>query len=117
MGPLNIRPADKLIKNFYHVLHQHSQLEIDHEGAVRRAFEGVLAGYGKRLEWMPVTEYAYKKVRVDGTLLDPWRQRRGFWEAKDAIDDFEKEIRKKLDSGLPDQGLESAQSSTRHYQY
>ena len=50
---------------------------------------------------MLVTEYPCKKVRVDGALLDPWRQRRGFWGAKDANDDREKEIRKKIDSGYP----------------
>src|SRR6185437_10200531 len=101
MGPLNIRPGDRLIKNYYDVLHQHAQFEIDHEGAVRRAFVDVLAGYGKRVEWTLFTEYSYKKIRVDGALLDPWKQRRGFWEAKDAHDDLEKEIRRKIDSGYP----------------
>lgn len=86
MGPLNIRPGDKLIKNYYDVLHQHSQLEIDHEGAVRRAFVDVLAGYGRRLEWTLVTEFPYKKLRVDGALVDSWKQRRGFGEAKDVYD-------------------------------
>jgi hypothetical protein len=65
MGPLNIRPGDKLIKNYYYVLHQHSQLEIDHEGAVRRAFVDALARYGKRLEWTLVTEFPYRKLMVD----------------------------------------------------
>jgi len=93
MGPLQIRPGDRLIKNYYESLHQFGQLEFDHEGAVRSAFQAVLDGYGKRLEWKLVPEYAYKKVRVDGALLDTWKQRRGFWEAKDVNDDLENEIR------------------------
>ncbi|HEU5233901.1 MAG TPA: hypothetical protein VFU50_13640 [Terriglobales bacterium] len=55
MGPLQIRPGDRLIKNYYESLHQFGQLEFDHEGAVRSAFQA---------------------------LLDTWKQRRGFWEAQ-----------------------------------
>lgn len=98
---LNIRPADRLIKNYYESLHQFGQLEFDHEGAVRSAFQAVLDGYGKRLEWKLVPEYPYKKVRVDGALLDTWKQRRGFWEAKDIHDDLEREIRAKIEKGYP----------------
>ena len=98
---LNIRSADRLIKNYYEVLHEHSQFEIDHEGAVRRAFQGLLAGYAKRREWLLVTEYPYQRLKIDGALLDSWKQRRGFWEAKDVHDNLEKEIRKKIDSGYP----------------
>lgn len=101
MGPLQIRPGDRLIKNYYESLHQFGQLEFDHEGAVRSAFQAVLDGYGKRLEWKLVPEYPYKKVRVDGALLDTWKQRRGFWEAKDVNDDLEKEIRSKIERGYP----------------
>ncbi len=100
MGPLQIRPGDRLIKNYYESLHQFGQLEFDHEGAVRSAFQALLDGYGKRLEWKLVPEYPYKKVRVDGALLDTWKQRRGFWEAKDVNDDLEKEIRSKIERVL-----------------
>lgn len=101
MGPLQIPPGDRLIKNYYESLHQFGQLEFDHEGAVRGAFQALLDGYGKRLEWKLVPEYPYKKVRVDGALLDTWKQRRGFWEAKDVNDDLEKEIRSKIERGYP----------------
>jgi hypothetical protein len=101
MGPLQIRPGDRLIRNYYESLHQFGQLEFDHEGAVRSAFQALLDGYGKRLEWKLVPEYPYKKVRVDGALLDTWKQRRGFWEAKDVNDDLEKEIRSKIERGYP----------------
>ena len=82
-----IKPADKLIKGYYDVLGGLGQLNFDHEGAVRSAFQNVLAGYGKKLHWTLVPEYAMKgrtgRIAVDGALIDEWKQRHGFWEAKE----------------------------------
>jgi len=105
---LNIKPADKIIKDYYTVLNQYGQLHIDHEMAVRSAFQAVLRGYSKRLDWTLVPEYSIAKTKdrahrviVDGALLDYWKQRRGFWEAKDERDDLEREIKSKIDKGSP----------------
>ena len=38
---------------------------------------------------------------MDGALLDTWKHRRGFWEAKDINDDLEKEIHNKIEKGYP----------------
>ena len=82
-----IKPADKLIKSYYDVLGGLGQLHFDHEGAVRSAFQNVLAGYSKKLHWTLVPEYRMKgrqgQIAIDGALLDEWKQRHGFWEAKD----------------------------------
>ncbi|MBZ5566646.1 MAG: N-6 DNA methylase [Acidobacteriia bacterium] len=100
-----IKPADKLIKGYYDVLGGLGQLHFDHEGAVRTAFHDVLAGYGKKLHWTLVDEYPMKgrqgRIAIDGALLDEWKQRHGFWEAKDIHDQLEREIRKKIEQGYP----------------
>ena len=100
-----IKPADKLIKGYYDVLGGLGQLNFDHEGAVRTAFHDVLAGYGKKLHWTLVDEYPMKgrqgRIAIDGALLDEWKQRHGFWEAKDIHDQLEREIRKKIEQGYP----------------
>ncbi len=105
MQPLSIKPGDKLIKGYYEVLGQLGQLHFDHEGAVRSAFQSVLAGYSRRLEWTLVPEYPMKgrtgRIAVDAALLDTWKQRRGFWEAKDERDELEREIKRKIEKGYP----------------
>ncbi len=40
-------------------------------------------------------------IRPDGTLRDSFNLRRGYWEAKDAADDLNAEIRAKLERGYP----------------
>jgi len=106
MPPLNLKPSHKLVKNYYEALGQFGQLNIDHEMAVRSAFQNLLGGCGRQFEWTLVPEYAYRPaklnpVRIDGALLDTFRLPRGYWEAKDEHDDLEKEIRAKLDKGYP----------------
>ncbi len=106
MQPLNLKPTHKLVKNYYEVLGQFGQLEIDHEGAVRSAFQSLLAGCGSKLDLTLVPEYPYERpklhpIRIDGALLNPFRLARGYWEAKDEHDDLEKDIRSKLDKGYP----------------
>ena len=106
MLDFNCKPTDKLIKDYYAVLGQYDHLHVDHESAVRSAFQSVLRGYSRRVEWTLVPEYAIQKDRthrivVDGALLDFWKQRRGFWEAKDEHDDLEREIKRKLEKGYP----------------
>lgn len=78
MQPLNLKPTHKLVKNYYEVLGQFGQLNIDHEMAVRSAFQTLLAGCGRQFEWTLVPEYSYQPsklhaVRVDGALLDTFR--------------------------------------------
>jgi len=106
MNALNVKPSDKLVKDYYAVLGQYSQLHLDHEGTVRSAFQAVLRGYGKKLEWTLAPEYPIqvakgKRIVVDAALLDDWKFRHGFWEAKDEHDDLEREIKRKIEKGYP----------------
>src|SRR5208283_613104 len=95
-----------LVKNYYEVLGQFGQLKIDHEMAVRSAFQCLLASCGRQFDLTLVPEYPFQPpklhpVRIDGALLNPFRLARGYWEAKDEHDDLEKEIRAKLERGYP----------------
>ncbi len=106
MLQLNVKPGDRLIKGYYEALGRFGHQYADHEGAVRVAFHDVLSGYSKRLDWTLISEYPVpghnaRNLRVDGALLDFWKQRRGFWEAKDEHDDLEREIKAKIEKGYP----------------
>src|ERR1019366_2954255 len=106
MQPLDLKPTHKLVKNYYEALGQFGQLNIDHEMAVRSAFQNLLAGCGRKFDWTLVPEWKIQRpnariITVDGALIDTFRLARGYWEAKDERDDLEKEIRAKLDKGYP----------------
>ena len=106
MQELVLKPTHKLVKSYYETLGQYGQLSIDHEMAVRSAFQALLRGCGRQFDWTLVPEYAIHKpkagiIKVDGAMVDGFRLARGFWEAKDEHDDLEKEIRAKFDRGYP----------------
>jgi predicted helicase len=106
MQPLNLKPSHKLVKSYYETLGNYGQLSIDHEMAVRSAFQNLLAGCGQKFHWTLVPEYSFSRpklnpIRIDGALLDTVRLPRGYWEAKDEHDDLDKEIRAKLEKGYP----------------
>ncbi len=51
--------------------------------------------------WSLAPEMTLDKIRPDGVLLDEFRIRRGYWEAKGPKVDLEAEIKKKTDAGYP----------------
>lgn len=106
MQELNLKPTHKLVKSYYETLGQYGQLSIDHEMAVRSAFQALLCGCGRQFEWTLVPEWKIQRpkagiIKIDGAMVDTFRLARGFWEAKDEHDDLEREIRAKLDKGYP----------------
>src|SRR5579884_4086719 len=110
MLPISIKPADRLIKSYYEALGQFKPLHVEHETAVRSAFQSMLAGYSRKLEWTLVPEYSIyrnkgQRIVVDGAVIDFWKQRRGFWEAKDEHDDLEREIKSKIEKGYPTKNI------------
>jgi hypothetical protein len=110
MQPLDLKPTHKLVKSYYEALGQFGHLNIDHEMAVRSAFQNLLAGCGHQFKWTLVPEYQFhpaklSAVRVDGALIDGFHLERGFWEAKDQHDDLDKEIRAKLSKGYPSKNI------------
>jgi predicted helicase len=105
---LALKPTHATVKAYYETLHQYSQLHIDHEGAVRSAFQTLLAKCGQRSDpkLTLVPEYRIKRARgssviVDGALIDLYHLPHGYWEAKDEKDDLLKEVQHKLDKGYP----------------
>ena len=105
---LALKPTHATVKAYYETLHQYGQLHIDHEGAVRSAFQELLAKSGRRAkpQLTLVPEYRIERARgssviVDGALVDLYHLPHGYWEAKDERDDLAKEVQLKLDKGYP----------------
>ena len=71
---------------------------------IRPAFQNCLAaycaGHRERLTLVPELRLA-GGVIPDGTVKDALRMARGYWEAKDAADDLDAEIRAKFNRGYP----------------
>jgi hypothetical protein len=105
MQQLNLKSSHAAVKNYYAALHQLSQLHIDHEMAVRSAFQDLLSTCGRRLKLTLVPEFEIKRkhssIRVDGALLDTFHLAHGYWEAKDEKDDLDREIKVQIRERLP----------------
>ena len=106
MIKLDLKPTHAPVKAYYQALGQFSQLHIDHEMAVRSAFQNLLEKCGRQFHWTLVPEFPITRpkgvpLQADGALLDEFRLRRGLWEAKDENDDLEKEVKRKISAGYP----------------
>ena len=80
------------------------------ETIVREAFKDLLKAWGKQQSLTFIAEYGMKtaakaNISVDGALLHELRMPLGYWEAKDADDDIEREIVKKFRSGYPQDNI------------
>lgn len=106
MALLELKPTHKAVAHYYGALAEFDHLGVEHETAVRSAFQGLLDHCARQQEWMLVPEWEIRRprqhpLRVDGALLDHFRLTHGFWEAKDSRDDLEREIKRKFDAGYP----------------
>ena len=103
--PFTVKPTQTAVKAYYEALAKYADQGVDHEGAVRTAFQNLLDQTGRRFGWALIPELSTKtngqSIRPDGTFLDDFHMRRGFWEAKDTHDDLEAEIQKKINRGYP----------------
>ena len=95
-----------MLRDYYSELDQFDRLGARHEGAVRSAFQSLLQGCARKLEWTLVPEHSMnvsrgRRIRVDGALMDNFRLTHGYWEAKDADDDLPAEVVRKFDRGYP----------------
>ncbi len=80
------------------------------ETIVREAFKDLLKAWGKQHELTFIAEYPLKtatktNIEVDGALLHELRMPLGYWEAKDADDDLDDEVSKKLRKGYPQDNI------------
>ncbi|MCH8047338.1 MAG: hypothetical protein IID44_26865 [Planctomycetes bacterium] len=100
-----VKPTHKPIKDYYAALATFREHHVDHEQAVRAAFQNLLTATGKKHGWTLIAEERIKvkgkTVIPDGTFRDQYEMHRGHWEAKDTDDDLEAEIKKKIAAGYP----------------
>jgi predicted helicase len=103
---LNLKPTSKSVKQYYDLLGKYHDLSIDHEGAVRSAFQSLLETCAGQFDWTLINEWKIRRSKqhplsVDGALVDAFKLTHGFWEAKDTNDDLDVEIKKKFAVGYP----------------
>jgi len=100
-----IKANHKAIKRYYDRLAEFKKQGVKHEGAVSKAFEGLLNDTARSRKWTLIpllSEHIPGSVIVpDGTLRDDFYIPRGYWEAKDTDDNLEVEVRKKIAKGYP----------------
>ena len=94
-----VKPKD--LTAYYAALEAYEKQGITHEGALRSAFQNLLAETGRRTGWTLIPELASGSIRPDGTFRDEYFLNRGYWEAKDTKDNLETEIQKKIAKGYP----------------
>lgn len=73
----------------------------NYEQNLRAAFQNLLDGLSKHVGWLYASEVTVDKNRYDGVILDEFKIRRGYWEAKGPGTNLEDEIRKKIARKYP----------------
>ncbi len=103
MTTVTIKPTDAAIRNYQKSLADLTAQGVRNEGGLRTAFASLLRDTSRKRKWNLVEELPVSggRLRPDGTLRDSWQLPHGYWEAKDAGDDLEVEIRNKRDVGYP----------------
>src|SRR5688572_13039824 len=109
MSKLNLTPNHKSIKQYYEIIHEKKQMGFQVEGNVAPAFADLLGSCAKTLGYRLNEQHALKikgrNLRLDGAILTAFNLRYGIWEAKDTQDDLKTEIRKKFESGYPNDNI------------
>jgi predicted helicase len=100
------KPTKKAIDLYEKSVAEFRQRGVQHEGAVRSAFQVLLDDCARQCGWKLVPEYPVlrqgrRPLRVDGALVDQFNLSHGLWEAKDSADDLEREIKAKFALGYP----------------
>jgi len=98
-----VKPTHKAVKTYYAALATYADQSVEHEGALRSAFQNLLSETGRKVGWTLIPELSLDanghQIRPDGTFRDEFTIERGYWEAKDTDDDLEVEIKKKIKRG------------------
>ena len=100
-----ITPAHPLVRRYYQELQRHGAHHVEHESALRTAFQELLTGSARLAGWDFIPEVARRVgdrlVRPDGTVWDRNSLPRGYWEAKDPKEKLDAEILRKIRRGHP----------------
>ena len=110
MSNPNIKPTHKPIKTYYTELQEYTHIGVEHEGAVRTAFQNLLQHYCRQASLTLVCEKPHyiakgKRIRPDGEVVDTFKLPYGYWEAKDTQDDLHVEASKKFAAGYPSENI------------
>ena len=110
MPNLNIKPTHKPIKTYYAELQEYTHIGVEHEGAVRTAFQNLLQYYCRQASLTLVCEKPLyiaegRRIRPDGEIVDTFKIPYGYWEAKDTQDDLYVEASKKFERGYPSKNI------------
>lgn len=97
----SVKPRPNDIKTYYATLQAYGKQKVQHEGALRSAFQNLLAETGRRAGWTLIPELRIGSICPDGTFRDDYSLNRGHWEAKDTNDNLDAEIKKKIAKGYP----------------
>jgi predicted helicase len=90
----------KVVNQYFTELKDYQQVA-NYELGLRAAFQNMLASVAKHIGWSLAPEMTLGKIRPDGVLLDEFKLRRGYWEAKGPKTNLEQEIRKKIEQKYP----------------
>ena len=90
----------KIVKQYYIELKGYQEVA-NYKLGLRAAFQNMLSAVAKYCGWSLAPEMTIDKIRPDGVILDEFRIRRGYWEAKGPKVNFDEEIRKKIATGYP----------------
>ena len=96
------------INQYYNELYEIKQFSGEEkETSLRRCFAELLSYFAKdrNLRLVDEVKIPNSPKQPDGVLINRFRHRYGYWEAKDLKDDFEKELNKKIKIGYPTENL------------
>ena len=80
-----VKPAHKAVKEYYRALEAYASQNVEHELAVRSAFQNLLDVTGRKAGWTLIPELGIRgtkgrTVYPDGTFRDDYSFIRGSWE-------------------------------------
>jgi predicted helicase len=100
-----LTPGHRSIRKYYENAAALRDQGVLNEMSVRSPFESLLQETARLKSWTFIAELSGKSggavIRPDGTLRDRNSLPRGYWEAKDTLDDLDTEIKKKIARGYP----------------
>ena len=87
-----VKPTHQAVKRYYAALATYADQSVEHEGALRSAFQNLLSDTGRKAGWPLIPELSIdangRQIRYDGTFRDEFTIERGYWETEDTDDDL-----------------------------
>ena len=78
----SVKPTNKAVKTYYAALAAYADQSVEHEGAVRSAFQNLLADTGRKVGWTLIPELSLDtnghSIRPDGTFSGGFTIERGY---------------------------------------